>query len=822
MVIIETPETCPDRPSSSPPVRRQWTGALILTVTMLGVSAANYALNLIFARFLSPAEFGDANLAVNLVLVASAAAATLQLLSARSGPIGDPAAIEERRTLSRWAWWIGGAAGISLILGSTRLADMLHVSNPWLFVLIGAGLPVYLVQAVLRGALQGDLRLGRLAVSYAVEAMTRIAVAVALLAVGLGVTAAAVAISLSFVASAVVARRRVAVVKKAHPAVGGTAGRGMAEVSAAATALLLGQVVIANGDVILAKALMSPDAAGMYTAAAIIGRSLFFLSWGVVHSTFPVIARIDDETQRRAISLRALVMVAAVCVGGVTVLALFGEELLLLLLGEAYRQAAPLLVPYALATALFAVASLVASLDLAAGRRLASVALLGGAALQTALLCAFGNTPMSMVTAQIVAMAITVVFVCVADRLDSRTVASQRPQAAPATPRRRVLFLGTHGQANVGDELLLDTFLGELGPDHVYAVNSYDPAGTEEQLADRFDVSVFHTGSARLALVRNVATCDVVLFGGGNILKELYLSVGRWRYSTLAMVLGVVLLARLCRKPVLMANVGIGPVDTAMGRAFVQLILRCVWLISVRDEGSLRLARSVGCPEHKVRLVPDAVWVRNGDRLTAPVPVRHRDDDEPLRIAVNLNKDVDTADEWDQFLQRFVAALEMAADHRKVEFHALPMQCGFKSGTDLEVLRDVLGRIAAPVHIHAPRDHHDVASIIAECDLVVSERLHAIILAGIVGRPVIALPYDIKVRELVSQLGITDRSFDVCGDLQSAELAAAIIDAVDHQGAERDRLAAVAADLRRDAAAGFATLRSWVAAPTRTWGLPNA
>lgn len=402
--------------------------------------------------------------------------------------------------------------------------------------------------------------------------------------------------------------------------------------------------------------------------------------------------------------------------------------------------------------------------------------------------------------------------------------AAEAIDPAPAQhPRRNVLFLGTHGQANVGDELLLDTFLTELGPENSYAVNSYDPVTTAAQLADRFDVNVFDTGTDRLGLLRNLLHCDVVVFGGGNILKELYRSVGRWKYSTLVMVLAVVLLARLARKPVLMANVGIGPVESAPGRLLVRAILRLVWLISVRDEGSFELALSVGCAGRKLRLVPDAVWVRDPDSLRnrsdSAGPVH---DGGPLRIAVNLNKDVDVADEWDGFLDRLVVALGQVADARAVEFHALPMQCGFKSGTDLEVLEEVFGRLNAPVRIHAPADHHEVASIIAGCDLVVSERLHAIILAVVIGCPVVALPYDVKVRELAAQLGIEDRSFDVSADLEPGDLAAAILRVADDPGPEQDRMAAVAAAKRHDAAAGFAALRSWVAAPVRTWELPTA
>ncbi|CAN5560683.1 hypothetical protein BH11ACT6_BH11ACT6_24270 [soil metagenome] len=411
--------------------RQQLSGALILTVTMLGVSAANYLLNLLLARFLSPAEFGDANLAVNLVLAAAAAAAMLQLLSARSGSIDDPEGIEARRRLTRWAWGIGGVLGVGLAIGSSTLAHTFNTSTPVLFVVIGIGLPVYLAQAVMRGALQGDLRLGRLAISYAVEAVTRVGIALAMLALGFGVIGAAVAISLSFVASAIAARYRVSTTTAGERAGGGatkSAEGGLAAVSVAATILLVGQVVIANGDVVLAKAVMAPEAAGAYAAAAVIGRGLYFLSWAVVHSTFPVFARASGPEERRKAMIRALSMVVSTCVVGVAGLALLGNRLAPLLLGDGYEAAAEVLVPYAIATALFAVANLVASLDLAIGRWRAPFALLLGAALQTLLLLTFGATPMSMAIAQVVAMTATAVLVGAAHLCDNR---SDLPSSQP-------------------------------------------------------------------------------------------------------------------------------------------------------------------------------------------------------------------------------------------------------------------------------------------------------------------------------------------------------------------------------------------------------
>lgn len=442
----ETPPLSADLPETEPRTeaetgRRQLSGALILTLTMLGVSGANYLLNLALARFLAPAQFGDANLAVNLVLVTAAVAATLQLLSARAGALAGPAQFDTRRTLSRWAWGVGGFAGAAMALGSLPLAHIFNTSTPLVFVVIGLGLPVYLAQAVMRGSLQGDLRMGRLAVSYAVEAATRVGLALVMLALGFGVIGAAIAISLSFVASAFAARHRVVgahVCASAEATAAGSKPVGPA-VSVAATTLLIGQVVIANGDVILAKAVMTPESAGTYAAAAIIGRGLYFLSWAVVHSTFPVVARAGSPVERRKASLRALRMVGITCVAGVIGLALLGEQLVPLLLGEGYGKAAELLVPYAVATALFAMANLVATLDLAVGRWLSPSALLFGAVLQSLLLVVFGATPMSMVVAQVGAMGVTAVLVATAHLCDNRSEArSCQPAGVDSRARRPI------------------------------------------------------------------------------------------------------------------------------------------------------------------------------------------------------------------------------------------------------------------------------------------------------------------------------------------------------------------------------------------------
>lgn len=383
---------------------------------------------------------------------------------------------------------------------------------------------------------------------------------------------------------------------------------------------------------------------------------------------------------------------------------------------------------------------------------------------------------------------------------------------------KTVVLLGTHGQCNVGDELLLETFLDQLGPAHRYRVNSYHPQETTRQLADRFDVTVFDTASGKPALVRHLLSADLVVFGGGSILKELYPSTGRRRLATLAMVLGVVVFARLVAgTPVMMSNIGVGPVTSRPGRLLTRAILGLTSVVSVRDRGSFETCMGLGARPGKVRLVPDAVWV-NGPEVFAPEDRRSLDRPEPARIALNLNRDIENGPGWAPFLDRLEEALRLVADKRDIELHALPMQSRFKAEHDLAVLEAFVDRLPeVATVIHRPVDHREVGAIIDDVDVVVSERLHALVIAATMGRACVALPYDVKVRELVDQLDLGVRSFDVNHVFDPEDLARALLNTIDERETEGRRLATTAEALRAEAHAYFVDVRAWMDGPGRRW-----
>lgn len=381
------------------------------------------------------------------------------------------------------------------------------------------------------------------------------------------------------------------------------------------------------------------------------------------------------------------------------------------------------------------------------------------------------------------------------------------------TRPRRVVFLGTHGQYNIGDELLLDTFLSQLGPEHEYVVNSYDPDYTRAQVAGRFTVRVIDTARDRAALLRELVRCDVLCFGGGSIIKELYASTGRNRYSTMLMILAIVTFThRIARKPIAMLNIGVGPVATPRGLKLARMILSQVDQLTVRDERSLATCMSIGV---EPVLATDAVFsasramlLGEGPEPEAPSAVPGR----PARVALSLNYDIENPDNWELFLSTLALALEQVHSAHPIELHALPMQAGFKDHDDAEVLDAFAARVPSITMVrHELPLHSDAARLIASCDLLVAERLHAIVMASILGVPSFVLAYDVKVRELATILGIEEWSVDINKPFDAADVGSRITQLLDRRNAVAEELLHCSAELGAAARTNFETARKWVA-----------
>lgn len=372
----------------------------------------------------------------------------------------------------------------------------------------------------------------------------------------------------------------------------------------------------------------------------------------------------------------------------------------------------------------------------------------------------------------------------------------------------QILFLGTHGQFNIGDELLLETFLAQLGHEHKYAVNSYDPLFTQNAMRPKFQVESFHTTREMPRFLKYLLTSNLLFFGGGSIIKELYASVGRNPYSTLLMILATVTFAKqIARKKVVMSNIGVGPLMTPRGEQLARWILKQVDILSVRDETSHRTVLKLGLPPNRVHLVPDAVFANEPHVFhagSAPMPPSDK-----TRIALNMNYDIENRAAWEPFVTNLAAALQQLNITTPIEIHALPMQSKFKANDDLTVLKEFSRKLPdIPFVLHDPQTAQEAAGILCNMDMVLAERLHTLVIASILGKPFFGLVYDVKVQELMEYLGMAEYSLNINHPFTPDQLTKGIQSVLNSRTNISAHLVERSTDLRRKLGTYFNELKA--------------
>ncbi|MBK8047424.1 MAG: oligosaccharide flippase family protein [Anaerolineales bacterium] len=412
-------------PASTPPVappqrrfallgNRLLSGSALLLVSTTIVNLGNYLFNVIMGRWLGPASFADVSLIVTLFLVVTLVTATLQTVVARYSAIFQASSLSEvvsglRRWSLRWAWLLGIVGAAVLVVGALFWQQFFHTASPWLFVILGIGVPIYFAQGVDRGILQGQMRFGLLALTYQAEMWARLFLGIVLVWIGLGVNGAVWALTLSFVATWLVARRARLTLPKTGEFTRAQERETMIYAAPVAVALL-GQIIINNSDVLMVKHFFVPEMAGLYAALALIGRIVFFATWSVVMVLLPTVAqRKEQGLPHRHLLWLSLGLVGAASVVVIAVCYFGGYWVVSLLFGEDYVSVAPLLWVYAVATTLFALANVFITYGLSLGHRTGSVLALGAGIIQVIGIILFHDTLQQVVLVQVAVMSVLLV-----------------------------------------------------------------------------------------------------------------------------------------------------------------------------------------------------------------------------------------------------------------------------------------------------------------------------------------------------------------------------------------------------------------------------
>ena len=297
---------------------------------------------------------------------------------------------------------------------------------------------------------------------------------------------------------------------------------------------------------------------------------------------------------------------------------------------------------------------------------------------------------------------------------------------------KRIVVSGYYGARNAGDEAMLVAMLevlGDLEPKLHITVISADPEDTERRHG------VHSIGWLDFPKIyRSIKRADLLISGGGSLLQNVTSRRSLYYY------MAIIKLAQLLDRPVMLYAQGIGPIMGAFACRLMRYIGNRAQLITVRDEGSLAELRRLGITKPSMECTADPVLGINpvGPEAGRAILKQHNAEGASPVVGISVR-------DW-QGWQHYKEVIADVADNIIREYRArvvfIPMQYP----------EDVAAACEVVSHMHEeclvlPDEYttSELLSLVANMDLVIGIRLHALIFAGVMGVPMIGISYDPKV-----------------------------------------------------------------------------
>ena len=325
---------------------------------------------------------------------------------------------------------------------------------------------------------------------------------------------------------------------------------------------------------------------------------------------------------------------------------------------------------------------------------------------------------------------------------------------------KKILLLGSYGQSNLGDDLLMWNYLSLLedrGAKEIYVnanTTKFIPDAVKKEFPNLHIVLTYETSFTQyIQLIRSV---DCIVYGGGTLYKELYSSTGRSPYSVIIRLMGFNVLSRLLGTQVYHLNIGIGSLKTWLGRFITKRALNAASMTIFRDKESYDIAHdTLGVSPNKIKESVDGLFMNGIWRSTWHKKDLKIDRKKYKRVVgINVLSDIPDWVDREHYvttIQQFVAYALNRGDY--VVF--IPFQTNFNPRNDLKFMTDTFsdvleGHSSYTMLGEVPIDL--VHSYMTQCDVLVGMRFHSLLLASACELPFVAIAYDTKCWRFIEEI----------------------------------------------------------------------
>ena len=259
---------------------------------------------------------------------------------------------------------------------------------------------------------------------------------------------------------------------------------------------------------------------------------------------------------------------------------------------------------------------------------------------------------------------------------------------------------------------------------------------------------------------QHVRELELLIFAGSHQLNDFV--GGPWAYPYT--VLKWSILAMRAGAKVVFLSMGAGPIETRLGRVFLRRALRLAAYRSYRDVTAGEVVDSLNVSETQT-VVPDlafglrlpAISVSTVDRSSGPIVGLN-----PLPLYAEYWHISDSS-KYEAYITKLARFSDWLID-RGCEVRFIPTQLL----VDPAVIEDIQKRMTSSASLdRAQRDEmpsvQDLNSLIqalSEVDIMVATRYHGILLSLALHKPVLAIAYHQKSRDLMQWLGLGEYVVD--------------------------------------------------------------
>lgn len=321
-------------------------------------------------------------------------------------------------------------------------------------------------------------------------------------------------------------------------------------------------------------------------------------------------------------------------------------------------------------------------------------------------------------------------------------------------------IVGNYGNDNQGDEAILEGMIVQF--EQAYDLDrseiivfSNNPSQTREKFGVQSEalyrkeknspLSLFATIREKIATIRKL---DILVIGGGGILMDLYRN-------------GLVLfgvygwMAKRTRTPFVIYGAGAGPINTWFGKRVLRSLVKGAELVTVRDENSKALLASIG--------VKKPIHVITDPAFYVPAPASTPETGTQIHIGVTAVPYYDP-DYWptedkrknQNYIEGMARNLDqLLASDSRLRIHFISTKYPHDAAVTKEI-QALMHRKQQCSLYDENMDQEALLKMIQKQDFLIGTRLHSLILALVVRKPIIGVSYHRKVSDFMHDIGCKD------------------------------------------------------------------